>query len=106
MSRTVVVLDPAADEARETVDWYERRRSGWGARLHAELRRAIDSIEQGFDGSPDLTIERRDGEPEFRRVFLRRFPLAVVFYCENDRATVVAVAHLRRMPGYWRDRAG
>jgi hypothetical protein len=77
-----------------------------GSRFNLELQRAIESIAQGFDGSPDLTIERRAEEPEFRRVFLGRFPHAVIFYCEDGRAIVVAVAHLRRMPGYWRDRAG
>lgn len=39
-----------------------------------------------------------------KRVFLDRFPFAVVFYVEEDNVHVVAVEALRRRPGYWRAR--
>ena len=103
MKRAVVVLDPAAAEVREALAWYDAHRPGWGIRFVAEVRHALDALEEGFDGSPDLSIERLPGEPEFRRVLLRRFPFAAVFYLRERTAHVVAVAHLRRMPGYWRD---
>jgi len=45
-------------------------------------------------------------EPELgiKRVFLRRFPFSVYFIEHDDRFRVLAVAHRRRLPFYWRDR--
>jgi plasmid stabilization system protein ParE len=39
-----------------------------------------------------------------RRVFLDRFPFAVVFYVEDEMVHVVALEALRSQPGYWRGR--
>ena len=32
------------------------------------------------------------------------WPYRLVYFVENDRLVIVAVAHDKRMPGYWRDR--
>jgi hypothetical protein len=37
-----------------------------------------------------------------KRVFLDRFPFAVVFYVEGDTVRVIALEALRKRPGYWR----
>ena len=42
---------------------------------------------------------------EYRRYLLNRFPYGVVYRVEGTRVLVFAVTHLRRRPGYWRDRA-
>jgi len=39
-----------------------------------------------------------------KRVFLDRFPFAVVFYVEDQTVHVVALEALRKRPGYWRAR--
>jgi len=39
-----------------------------------------------------------------KRVFLDRFPFAVVFYAEAQTVHVVALEALRKRPGYWRAR--
>ncbi|MBM4133751.1 MAG: type II toxin-antitoxin system RelE/ParE family toxin [Nitrospira sp.] len=39
-----------------------------------------------------------------RRYLLRRFPYSIIYRTEENRITVVAVAHGRRKPGYWRKR--
>ena len=43
-------------------------------------------------------------EPRARRVFLARFPHAVVFVDTGEAYLVLAVAHLKRRPGYWLSR--
>jgi hypothetical protein len=35
---------------------------------------------------------------------MRRFPFAVVYYVVDDIVRIVAVAHGRQKPGYWRVR--
>jgi hypothetical protein len=39
---------------------------------------------------------------ERRRFILRRCPFMVIFRTMNDSILIVAVAHGKRRPGYWR----
>ncbi|WP_407936397.1 hypothetical protein [Limnochorda pilosa] len=39
-----------------------------------------------------------------RRVLVRGFPYQVVYHLRPDEIVIVAVAHLKRRPGYWRNR--
>jgi len=40
-----------------------------------------------------------------RRVLLKRFPYFIVFFDWQDEIYIVAVAHAKRRPGYWKRRA-
>ena len=44
------------------------------------------------------------GEDGSRRLLLRHFPYAVYFDIDGATVYVLAVAHQRRAPGYWRNR--
>ncbi len=35
---------------------------------------------------------------------LRRFPYMIVYLVDPDEIFIVAVAHVRRLPGYWTSR--
>jgi plasmid stabilization system protein ParE len=39
-----------------------------------------------------------------RRFVMRRFPFSVVYLDDPEFVTIVAVAHSKRRPGYWKDR--
>lgn len=41
---------------------------------------------------------------EIRRYLVRRFPYSLLYVVESDRIRVLAVAHQKRRPGYWRTR--
>ena len=45
-----------------------------------------------------------DREPVVRSKGVNDFPYRVVYFVEGDLLTIVAVAHAKRRPGYWRDR--
>ena len=62
-----------------------------------ELDRAVDLIGQNPEQYP-----RHDFGT--RRILLRRFPFAIVFRQANAGMEIVAIAHCRRCPGYWRER--
>jgi hypothetical protein len=42
--------------------------------------------------------------PPIRRRGVRSFPYGVIYVVKNDELVVVAYAHERRRPGYWRGR--
>jgi plasmid stabilization system protein ParE len=90
-------LTPARIEFVETVSYYEAQAAGLGAEFLEELQDAEALIAD----NPAI------GSPfggDLRRVLLRRFPFNLVYSLEPDHVLVVAVAHQRREPGYWRDR--
>jgi plasmid stabilization system protein ParE len=87
----------AADEAQAAERWYRERNETASGRFQRELDRAIDRIsERPETGSPYLS--------NTRRVLLRRFPFFIVYRVRGGVLEIVAVAHGRRRPGYWRTR--
>jgi hypothetical protein len=92
MSRTVVVDEAAVEEA-EAQARYDSERAG----EDVALRFAAGAL------SASTILGLRSPLP-LKRVFLDRFPFAVVFYVEGDRVYVVALEALRKKPGYWRSR--
>ena len=43
-------------------------------------------------------------EEDSRRVLFHRFPFELIYRVEADAVVVIAVAHQRRRPGYWKSR--
>ena len=39
-----------------------------------------------------------------RRCLVHRFPYGIVYQVKSDIVRIIAVANLRRAPGYWKDR--
>lgn len=102
--RSVRVLEAAAIEAAEAAAWYETRRRGLGGDFRSEFKVALDQLCEGpLPGSP---WPSRLSDRGIRRVLMKRFPFSVVFVTMREEAVVLAVAHHRRRPGYWRQRLG
>lgn len=90
-------LPEAEREFLEAVATYEAERDGLGGEFLTEVERATRRIRSfPTHGSPYLAGTRR--------IVLRRFPYSVVYTSEADDLFVVAVAHHRRKPAYWRTR--
>ena len=92
------ILLGASAEMIAAAAWYDERVSGLGERFLVEAEAAFARIDATpLAGSPWLHRRLPDG---VRRMFLRSFPYSAVYILE-PRAVIVAVAHLRRRPGYW-----
>lgn len=87
----------AAEELAVAVQMYEGRFVGLGRDLNSEVRR----IAALLCATPGIG-ERLDRL--HRRFPLRRFPFGLIFRVDGERLRIVAVAHRRRRPGYWRER--
>lgn len=101
--RSVRILEAATTEAEEAAAWYEAQRTGLGAEFRQEFKLALDLLRE--DLLPGMPCPGRLGERAVRRIRMKRFPFHVVFVETAAAAVMVlAVAHQRRRPGYWRNR--
>lgn len=100
--RTVAFHPAAADEFVLALAWYDDQRAGLGDELSSEVRLVTVSLEEHADALPIA----HDSPPseDVRQARVHRFPYRLVFFVDGSFVRVVAVAHLRRRPGYWRHR--
>jgi plasmid stabilization system protein ParE len=90
-------LTPAEIEMTEASIFYEAATSGLSAEFLDEVQRVIDIIRE----HPELG---RSIDQGLRQILLHRFPFSLVYSVEVDTILIVAVAHQRRRPDYWRNR--
>lgn len=84
------------------VDWYDDREAGVGARFEVAVREAIDAA---VDSPESWAVwPGWDREPVVRSKSVDGFPYRVVYFVAGDELAIVAVAHAKRRPAYWRDR--
>lgn len=94
----VVVLEEAERELVEGARFYaEEADAGLALAFIAEFERSIDLLRR----QPALGAPWRHAT---RRLPLRRFPFSIVYEALADELRVIALAHQRRRPGYWRSR--
>ena len=87
----------ATKEAWYAFHWYDERSENSSEDFWQELRRARQSVTQ----HPQSWAPYLHGTRCFK---LKRFPYALVYIQRVDRIVGIAVAHLKRRPGYWRKR--
>ena len=84
-------------EAWEARRWYAERNHKAADAFLAEL----DYAEAQISAHPDRWPAYLHGTRRFR---LRRFPYLLIYYATDERIVVLAVAHAKRRPGYWKER--
>lgn len=89
--------EDAEAELDHAVDYYEGCRPGPGIGFAQEVYAAIARVVQFPKAWTTLSTNTR-------RCLVNRFPFGVIYRIKSRYIEVVAVADLRRRPGYWRDR--
>ena len=93
----VQFLPAAREEFLVATDHYDAASAGLGAEFVSEVERTLSRIAALPEhGSPYVSGTRR--------VVLRKFPFNVVYFRGPNEIVVVALAHQRRNPFYWRTR--
>ena len=78
--------------------YYEAKRPGLGVEFVEEVEAGIAAIPEAAQRWPELAAG-------VRRYRIRRFPYGLFYrVLAEDEVEIVAVADLRRRPGYWRNR--
>ena len=98
MTRRFHTAKPAAEELVAAIHWYEERRAGLGGDFYDAIVRTMDRIAEIPEGGSPL------GQPGARRMLVAGFPYQIVYSLEVDEVRVIAFAHLKRRPGFWRRR--
>jgi plasmid stabilization system protein ParE len=93
----VDLLPEAEAEIGEAFHWYFERSAMAAQAFRAEVFAAIDHL------ATDALMWPEDADA-FRRYILRHFPYTIFYELDGTTVTVMAVAHHRRKPGYWRKR--
>jgi len=102
MSQRLIVLDEAEEELIEAEKWYERQRPGLGREFRITIDEGMEHLLKApLAASPIFNIPAFHGA---RRILVKRFPYSIVFFEHGEDLWVVAFAHHRRRPGYWRER--
>jgi plasmid stabilization system protein ParE len=92
----------AAQDLAAAGDWYESQLPGLGLDLVDEVQRALDAI---CERPATWPLWPGVGDDVgVRRFLLARFPFAIAYAVDAEEIVVLALAHPRRRPGYWRGR--
>ncbi|MBM3334571.1 type II toxin-antitoxin system RelE/ParE family toxin [Candidatus Sumerlaeota bacterium] len=92
-------LETAQIELDEVVEYYNSESSGLGDEFLLEALDAIERIRHFPKAWHPFTENTR-------KCRLRRFPYGVIYQTSNREILIVAIAHLHREPGYWKERIG
>ena len=102
MNPSVRFEEEADEEYRSAGRWYESQREHLGIEFFDAVDAAIDRIV----AMPRMgtRVPRMPTDSPVRRHAVTRFPYHVVYFETAKDIRILAIAHDRRKPGYWRDR--
>jgi toxin ParE1/3/4 len=97
--KQLLVHEDAELEFKDAVDYYEARSIGLGLNFAAEMEKCYRAIRQAPTRFPfhKNTV--------LQRCVTRRFPYVIFFRDFGDHISIIAIAHGKRRPNYWKDRA-
>jgi len=99
VTRSVRSSQRASEELAAAVRWYELQRADLGFEFLEAISAAVSLIEE----SPEIGSPIGE-DPRTRRVLVARFPYQVIHRVRTTEIVLVAFAHSKRHPDYWKSR--
>jgi toxin ParE2 len=90
-------VEAAQKELEEATAYYDEKRAGLGDEFAAEVEAAVERIRNFPNAWTRLS-------PNVGRCRTNRFPYGLVFQARPNEILILAVMHLHRKPGYWKER--
>jgi plasmid stabilization system protein ParE len=97
MSPTLSIHELAETEINEAADFYDVENPGLGGIFLDEVQSALGGIVDFPDAAPLI-------RGRVRKRIMTKFPYSLVYAVRRDSITILAVAHHKRRPFYWRAR--
>jgi plasmid stabilization system protein ParE len=95
--RNIRFHEEARIEFLDQVAYYEEARVGLGDRFYLEVEIAVARAGR----MPGLGSPYKYGT---KRMYPKKFPFSIIYVVRELELVILAVAHFRRKPGYWRKR--
>lgn len=91
----------AENEFIKTIDYFENQQRELGQDFSIEVYNTIQRIRINPRSWTKVSAN-------IRRALLKRFPYGILYHYDHvqDNIFIVAVMHLSREPGYWKNRVG
>lgn len=90
-------LDVAQAELDKAIEYYNSKSPGLGDEFLLEALKALERIRYFPNAWHPFSENTRRGQ-------LRRFPYGIIYQFPVKEILIVAIAHLHREPGYWKER--
>jgi len=97
MSPTLSIHEVAEAEINEAADFYDLESAGLGNVFIDEIQRALQSIIDFPDAAPLIQVRVRKRQ-------VSKFPYSLMYSARENEIRILAVAHHKRRPFYWRGR--
>jgi len=97
MNLRVLIHETAEAEINEAADFYDLQAPGLGTVFLDEIQRTIEAVKQ----HPEAATALRGN---LRRKQLAKFPCSLVYSIRPHEIRLLAIAHQKRRPFYWRGR--
>jgi len=97
MNPSVSFHEGAESEFNEAADFYDLESPGLGTVFIDEVHKAIENIHRFAEASPLI-------RGRVRRKVLFRFPYSIIYSVKKPEIRILAIAHQKRRPFYWRGR--
>lgn len=97
MRPTLSIHEVAEAEINEAADFYDLESPGLGGVFLDEIQRAFQSIVDFADAAPVI-------RGCVRRRIVAKFPYSLIYSTRGTEIRILAVAHHKRRPCYWRGR--
>jgi len=95
--KNIIFHEDARAELAETSHYYEDRVPGLGHAFIDDVERCIEEITENPKAFGRVS-------KKLRRKLVSRFPYSLIYAVEQDSIKVLAIAHQKRRPEYWRYR--
>lgn len=89
----------AEEEFIKAIDFYEEQERELGLDFSIEVYRTLQRVTANPESWTKLS-------KKIRRILLQRFPFGILYHYDSETKEIfiIAVMHLRRQSGYWRER--
>jgi len=91
------IHEDADRELNDAADYYDSESPGLGALF-------LDQVDVGYQRILENPHVAPEIDSEIRRLVLAKFPFNLIYEIDGDVILILAVAHQRRRPHFWRER--
>jgi len=95
--KSPIFLDPAKQELKSAVDYYDSCSDGLGKQFALEIKKSLSHIARYPHA---WTLVRNN----VRRYIINRFPYVIIYYLDVNNIIIVAIMNSSQQPEYWINR--